>query len=114
MDISSYVKYHLQKEKKKERKIDKLYKSLKARVERKIPDLAEKYNLQRVYLFGSLTCREDFRLASDIDIAVEGLKPEDYLDLWGDLEESLEHSFDLVDMKKADGNLREYILREGV
>lgn len=39
--------------------------------------LGKKYSVKRVYLFGSLV-DGSFKQGSDIDLAVEGLKPKDY------------------------------------
>jgi uncharacterized protein len=113
-DYSSYViayKKRIQKEKEEEKnllqKLDK-----KARKAAKI--LGEKYNLQRVYLFGSIVNQETFHLNSDIDLAVEGLKSHEYLEAWGDLEDILNHKFDLVQIEKANNNLKDIIENEGV
>ncbi len=44
---------------------------IKQQVMREIQELAEKYEVKRVILFGS-RARGDFRRTSDIDLAVEG------------------------------------------
>jgi predicted nucleotidyltransferase len=48
-------------------------------------------SLHRAYLFGSVTYPEAFHTHSDIDIAVEGLEPQHYFDVWRDLERALPH-----------------------
>jgi len=113
-DYSSYVsayKKRIQKEKEEE-------KILLQRLDKKAREaarfLGEKYNLQRIYLFGSIVNQETFHLNSDIDLAVEGLKSDEYLEAWGDLEDILNHKFDLVQIEKADNNLKVIIEHEGV
>ncbi|MGC9398859.1 MAG: nucleotidyltransferase family protein [Anaerolineae bacterium] len=48
-------------------------------------------SLHWAYLFGSITYPEAFHAHSDIDIAVEGLDPQRYFDVWRDLERALPH-----------------------
>jgi len=50
-----------------------------------------------VYIFGSLA-EASSCIESDIDIAVRGIKPEDYFDVYGELLMATEHSVDLVDL----------------
>jgi hypothetical protein len=40
--------------------------------------LRERYGVNRIRLFGSLAHKSNFHVGSDIDLAVEGLKPSDY------------------------------------
>jgi len=55
--------------------------------------------VRRAYLFGSVLRSGAFRLDSDIDIAVEGIKAPDYFALWHDLEEAMpEWTVDLRDL----------------
>jgi predicted nucleotidyltransferase len=55
--------------------------------------------VRRAYLFGSVLRSGAFRLDSDIDIAVEGVKAADYFALWGDLEEAMpEWTLDVRDL----------------
>lgn len=76
-------------------------------------NLAAKYNIGRVYLFGSLA-RGEFNLSSDIDLAVEGIPEEQYLKAYG-LAENISAPFkiDLVLLESADSSLRECVLKEG-
>ena len=50
-----------------------------------------------VYLFGSLESGA-VRETSDIDIAVRGIKPEDFFFVYGDLIMLLQHHVDLIDL----------------
>jgi predicted nucleotidyltransferase len=59
-------------------------------------------SLHRAYLFGSVTYPGAFHAQSDIDIAVEGLDPQRYFDVWRDLERALPHwVIDLRDISSA-------------
>ena len=74
---------------------------------REICDLAEKYHIQKVILFGS-RARGDFKRTSDIDLAVEGFA----LDI--DEETTTLLEYDIVDLaRKIQPELRESIEREG-
>lgn len=56
--------------------------------------LLERYGAERAYAFGSIidgACREE----SDIDLFVEGIEPEQFWDLWRDLETRTGESIDL-------------------
>lgn len=56
----------------------------------------------RVYLFGSLTQPFAFGPRADIDVAVEGLAPGDFWQVWGDLEEVFgTERMDLIEMEKC-------------
>ena len=115
--MSNYSQYiqGLKKRVKNERQKEEiLYNKLNREVRSAIKDFAKKFNLKRVYLFGSLVRKENFHKNSDIDLAVEGLKSEKYLQAWGELEEALNHPFDLVQIEKATGTLKEIIKNEGV
>ncbi len=75
--------------------------------------LAEKYSIQKVYLFGSLVAG-NFNLQSDLDLAVEGLADEDYLKAYGLVEEiAAPLKVDLISLESAMPSLRERVLEEG-
>ncbi len=61
----------------------------------KIRQLAEKYSVRRVLLFGSSVTEDD---AGDIDLAVEGILPEQFFKFYSDLLWSLSKPVDLVDL----------------
>lgn len=50
--------------------------------------LPEYPQVQRIYLYGSITHPGTFGAQSDVDIAVEGTNAEDYFTLWRDLQEA--------------------------
>ncbi len=53
--------------------------------------------LEEVYLFGSIA-RNEATVNSDIDIAVRGIKPEDFFQVYGELMMRTSHSLDLIDL----------------
>lgn len=77
-----------------------------------ICELAEKYGVERVILFGS-RARGDFRKTSDINLAVSGGEVARFaLDV--DEETSTLLKFDIVDLQREmQEELREAIFREG-
>lgn len=76
--------------------------------------LATQYGVKRVVLIGSLA-RGEFRLASDIDIVVEGLPVGDLFRA-GSEAESLASGFcvDLIPLESANPLLRAAVRNEGV
>lgn len=53
--------------------------------------------IEEIYLFGSIA-RNEANEDSDIDIAVRGIKPENFFQVYGELLMKVTHSFDLVDL----------------
>ena len=78
-----------------------------------IIELAEKYNIEKMVLFGS-RARGDFKRTSDIDIAVTGGDiPRFTLDLDEETDTLLE--YDVVDMDESvQEELRDAIEKEGI
>lgn len=76
-----------------------------------IAHLAERYRIKRLYLFGSSA--DPVHQGRDIDLAVEGLPPEDFFRFYGDLLFSVSKPVDLIDLSK-DSKFTRLILREGV
>ncbi|MBS5062952.1 MAG: nucleotidyltransferase domain-containing protein [Hungatella hathewayi] len=85
---------------------------IKPQVIEEIRELARKYDIEKVILFGS-RARGDFRRTSDIDIAVEGGNIERFaLDVDEDTSTLLE--FDIVNLsKEMQQDLRDSIRMEG-
>ncbi|MBI3242228.1 MAG: nucleotidyltransferase domain-containing protein [Chloroflexi bacterium] len=76
--------------------------------------LADEYSVERVYLFGSFAWGKVIRPDSDIDLAVEGLPPRQFLKAYGRLEIATQYAFDLVPLENASPRLREQILKLGM
>ncbi len=78
--------------------------------------LAERYQVRKVYLFGSAASGDTFHSTSDIDLAVEGLPLELYFrawtDLWALLPPGLE--LDLVPMECATADLIAHVQKESL
>jgi len=76
--------------------------------------LEESFGVTCVLLFGSLATESWFHIRSDVDLAVEGLKPEDFWRADCRLETIAEgFEIDLVDMRTAPPGLKQTILRDG-
>jgi hypothetical protein len=68
----------------------------------------------RVFLFGSVGDPDLYRLDSDLDLAVQGLSPEDFWEAWRVVESCATAArLNLVRLETAGEPLRERILREG-
>jgi predicted nucleotidyltransferase len=65
----------------------------------KIIDCAKLYGVTAVWLFGSSLGPS--RRANDIDLAVEGLRPDDFFPFYRELYFSLSKPVDLVDLGQA-------------
>lgn len=76
--------------------------------------LAAEPGITKVILFGS-AARGEVGPASDIDVAVTGLKPEEFMPTWLKVERvANDIPFDLVCLEEAPVALREAIEAEGV
>ena len=78
---------------------------------RKIREISEKYHAKRVLLFGS--CLDVTRESRDIDIAVEGISPEDFFKYYGDLMLKLSKPIDVIDLSER-SKFTKLIRQEGV
>ncbi len=77
--------------------------------------LKTKYGARRVILFGSLVHGAWFVSESDVDLAVEGLKADDYWEAWRIVEELItDRVVDIVDLENVKESLREEIRQYGV
>ena len=64
----------------------------------KLIELAKKYNVSKIYLFGShLNSKNE---PNDIDLAVEGIADSEYFKFYGELIFNLSKPVDLIDLKK--------------
>lgn len=76
-----------------------------------IVDIARRYNVGAVLLFGSGA--DPKTEANDIDLAVEGIAPEEFFSFYGDLLFGLSRPVDLIDLSK-DTKFNRLVYREGV
>ena len=77
--------------------------------------LRQHYGATRVRLFGSVLHSGRFHERSDVDLAVEGLAPADYLRAWALLNDSsADFEVDLVDPRDCSPYIWKAVEREGV
>ncbi len=76
-----------------------------------IREISEKYQVRRVLLFGSSL--DPLRESHDIDIAVEGIRPEDFFKYYGDLLLKLPKPVDVIDLSGTSKFVR-LIEQEGI
>lgn len=76
-----------------------------------IIDIAKRYHIKQVLLFGSNA--DSKTRGVDIDIAVEGILPERFFEFYGELLYDLETPIDVIDLA-TEGKFTNIIRREGV
>ncbi len=77
--------------------------------------LKEQFGARQVILFGSLARGNFFHRRSDVDLAVTGLKNQDFWRAWSALDTlGTEFETDLVTMETVSAKLRLEIEREGI
>jgi predicted nucleotidyltransferase len=88
---------------------------LLSRIREAAAALKSRFGVRRVILFGSLAHAAWFVPDSDVDLAVEGLKGDDYWKAWRLAEEIIgERPVDLIEVERAGEALRRAIARQGV
>ena len=88
---------------------------LMARVREVSDALKARFGVRRVLFLGSLSKAEWFGPDSDVDLAVEGLAPEDFWEAWRVAEEIIaERPVDLVEIETAKKSVSQAIHRYGV
>ncbi|PKG31599.1 nucleotidyltransferase family protein [Methanoregula sp.] len=78
------------------------------------PELAAKYDIKEISLFGSVAREEEDSL-SDIDLLVEFGDQADlvtYIGLWQYLEDSIGTKIDLVSKRALTGEMRDKVMRD--
>jgi predicted nucleotidyltransferase len=78
---------------------------------RTIREISKKYAVKRVLLFGSSIAPD--KEGRDIDLAVEGIAPEDFFKFYGDLMLKLSKPVDVVDLS-GKSKFTRMIKREGL
>ena len=74
--------------------------------------LAEKYNVRRIFLFGSLKTGA-FTEASDIDLAVEGIKAENFFPALAEVNRVSRFAVDLKPLEDLEPYFRSRVYLEG-
>ncbi len=77
----------------------------------KIVGISKEFGAQKVLLFGS--CLEDIESARDIDIAVSGIKPQEFFEYYGKVSMAVDDEVDIVDMEDVREHLYRRILAKG-
>lgn len=76
-----------------------------------IVDIARRYGVGQVLLFGSSA--DPTKQANDIDLGVEGIAPEKFFSFYGELLFGLSKPVDLIELSK-DTKFNRLVRREGV
>ncbi len=74
-----------------------------------ITKLSQEYNVKQILLFGSSLTG----VGNDIDLAVEGIKPEKFYSFYGDLMFALSKPVDLIDLSST-SKFIQMVRKEGV
>jgi predicted nucleotidyltransferase len=77
----------------------------------KIVGISKEFNAKSVLLFGS--CLEDIEFARDIDIAVAGVKPERFFELYGKILGATETEIDLIPLEDTREHIAKRIREKG-
>jgi predicted nucleotidyltransferase len=77
----------------------------------RIVDISKEFGAKKVLLFGS--CVEDISAGRDIDVAVSGIKPEDFFKFYGKVSMEVENEVDIVDLDDVREHLYKRILSKG-
>lgn len=73
--------------------------------------LSKEFGAKKVLLFGS--CAEHPKDARDIDVAVSGVPPEDFFELYGKILAAIKDEVDLLPFEDLDGYFADRILETG-
>ncbi len=73
----------------------------------------KKYGAKKIILFGSICEADKFEARSDIDIAVEGIKEEEFLQVYADCMMEFDFEIDLKPLEKLKGLFKKMVLEKG-
>ena len=114
-DYEEYITYWRNKFRERERMLQDLKKKAHQIAQQCARILADFYNVRKVYLIGSTTVGHIFHEHSDIDLIVEGLKPEIHFQalsaLYAILPKGIE--IDLIPWEDAYKSIKSRALEEG-
>ena len=77
----------------------------------KIITISEEFDVEKVLLFGS--CLDEIESAQDIDIAVKGVKPEKFFELYGKILGVVDSEIDLIPLEDTREHFAKRILEKG-
>ena len=93
----------------------KEHKQLLALIQKVADEIKSRFKVRRIVLFGSLAHKGWFSSDSDVDLAVEGLRGDDYWHAWRIAEETLkDKSVDLIEIEFCGRSLQKAIDNYGV
>ena len=96
MDVRTCRDNFLNRELKRYNERETRRNALQLEIVPKIQRILKEYpSVTNAYLFGSILRKGGFGKNSDVDIAVEGVSPQHYFELWRKLEEELKITVDL-------------------
>lgn len=107
MDYLSYWKKQIKEREQKER----IQREKNIRKLEEIKKVLCHYDVKKIIVFGSLIEREKFRLNSDIDIGVEGLKDENFFKAYAELIDKIDVKIDMISIENIDGVFKEKVLQ---
>jgi Predicted nucleotidyltransferases len=114
LDYQKYVIAHLNQVSREEKEIVRKARLARAKAQEIARQLACRYKVKKVFLFGSLATGE-FDEVSDIDLAVIGLPEEHFLRAYGLAEDAASpFPVDLVLLESAADSLKERVKKEGI
>jgi len=103
------------KEKKEDPFISKVRLNLLDKVKDAANVLRKKYHVTNIILFGSLAHKIGFSQYSDIDIAVEGILPHEYWQIWNFFEDEItDFPVNVVDYNDVAEPVKQSIQRNGI
>jgi predicted nucleotidyltransferase len=90
-------------------------KSILQKISKAAHFLKKDFGATRVLIFGSLLYRDQYTNQSDIDIAVDGIRHEDYWKAWRSVEHFLpDQLVDFIDINDLEESFRLNIIKKGV
>lgn len=73
--------------------------------------ISKEFGAEKVFLFGS--CLDEIKSARDIDIAVFGIKPDKFFEMYGKILSAVDSEIDLVPLEDTREHLVKRILEKG-
>lgn len=98
--------------KKKETEKEKIRIALLKKTEKILCKLSDKVSFKKAYIFGSILKNKKFYYDSDIDIAVLGLKDEDFFYFMSKASDMIGRDVDIIQLEKH--RLKNKIIKEGL
>jgi predicted nucleotidyltransferase len=110
--IEKYKKTYINRLKQQKLKNKRLHTQALSDIEKIKKFLIEEAKVNEIYLFGSIVSN-NFNQNSDIDIAVSGIKDEDFLKIYAKLDDFTSFNIELIDLDERDDFLRQQIRKRG-